>query len=471
MMPIRTSLQEEISAQCQWILKPEYSHIRWFDDLVVNEFADPDYQKKQTEILLQQMINFAVSNVPYYQELFEKLSLKPQDIRTIEDLPKIPILPQWTLLEKEEQLKAQKLPYGEELYGYFTSSGTTGRKKNVLMTKQNNLMFSLLAQRGYRLARFNPLGTIGKIRWSYRLNHLLATPLFNSDQVYELPRWQYAGSFFHTGKQISMNILLPQEQQLQYISALNINYLQTYSGNLEHLAFAYQKRDNLSSLKGFQAISEVLSKEAENRINKTFNLPIYLNYGLNEIGIVAMRCNAGRYHVHTEHCIVEIVDENNQPCHHGQQGKIMVTGLRNYAMPLFRYDTDDLAIALSDACPCGRTLPSFGRIFGRYKPSVNLPDYALHYYEKFFTNLDDIPDELIRNLRQYQIHLFKNNQWELRLVTAGDLPEQFYHLIRQKAEELESQFSLPPLVIKIVDRFDRSHNGKFQDFTSDFFSK
>lgn len=89
---------------------------------------------------------------------------------------------------------------------------------------------------------------------------------------------------------------------------------------------------------------------------------------LNEIRIVAHRCEARRYHVNAEHCVVEIVDEDSQPCMVGRTGKLLVTGSSNFAMPLVRYNTGDLAEAVGGPCACGRTLPSIGQIVSRYRP-------------------------------------------------------------------------------------------------------
>ncbi|MDP6591413.1 MAG: hypothetical protein QF449_03710 [Alphaproteobacteria bacterium] len=61
-------------------------------------------------------------------------------------------------------------------------------------------------------------------------------------------------------------------------------------------------------------------------MEKMFGAPINLGYGLNEIGIVAACCpEAGRYHIHDEHCLVEIVDDDNQPVASGEFGRILVT--------------------------------------------------------------------------------------------------------------------------------------------------
>src|SRR5262245_47593027 len=101
-------------------------------------------------------------------------------------------------------------------------------------------------------------------------------------------------------------------------------------------------------------------------IEATIGAPVEQGYGLNEIGVVATRCSAGRYHVHIDHCHVEILDDDGEPCPPGESGRLIVTGVRNLAMPLIRYDTGDIATSVPGPCSCGLTLPAFGDLVGRY---------------------------------------------------------------------------------------------------------
>ena len=153
--------------------------------------------------------------------------------------------------------------------------------------------------------------------------------------------------------------------------------------------------------------------------------------GLNEIGLVAARCEAGRYHVHREHCIVEIVDEAGLPCRAGEAGRLLLTGLNNFAMPLVRYDSNDLVTAVDGPCSCGRTLPSFGEIHGRYSRIEPLPAGTLGRVATLRTALQKMPVDLVRQLRRYQIHQLLDGSFELRMVTAGNLPPAFRERVRR----------------------------------------
>ena len=88
--------------------------------------------------------------------------------------------------------------------------------------------------------------------------------------------------------------------------------------------------------------------------------------------MVAVRCAAGRYHQYRA-LPRAIAGGDGQPCKPGETGHVLVTGLRNFAMPLIRYDTGDLASqAASGPCSCGARSPSFGEIAGRYRRFAGL---------------------------------------------------------------------------------------------------
>jgi len=202
-------------------------------------------------------------------------------------------------------------------------------------------------------------------------------------------------------------------------------------------------------------------------IERHFAAPVHENYGFNEFGIVASRCpEGGRYHVNTEHCLVEIADEDGRPCPPGQRGRLLVTTMVNLAMPLLRYDSGDLAEAVEGPCPCGRTLPAFGTIHGRYRRLANLPPGSFTRYMILRRALSDMPDTLAAPMRQFQIHQFRDGSWEARLVTSAPLADAFYAHV--ETEWRQSGSPAPPLAVILVDQIPRPPGGKFQDFTSDF---
>jgi phenylacetate-CoA ligase len=460
-----TTHAEETIEQQRWRARARAGDTAAFDALVEAEFLPGDAQRRRQERRLASVVCFAAGQVPYYRRQFERLGLAPQDVATIEDLPRLPVLGRWDLLEHEAALHARSLPEGERLFGLFTSSGTTGRPTRVLMTEQANLMFTLLSQRHYRWFRFEPAGKLAALIAPGTIADTTARRQLEAGATLRNPSWRYVGRCYRTGESVVLSRAQPIERQLAWLVEERPDYLVSYPGNLEELAFVAADTPAGWRPHGLLAISAQLTDGMRRRIEQRFGVPVQQSYGLNEIGLVAGRCDAGRYHVHAEHCIVEIVDEHGRPCQPGKTGRIVVTGLDNAAMPLLRYDTDDTAVAVAGPCACGRTLPAFADPSGRYRRWLGLPEGSRARFRLLTDALQAMPDAWLGNLRRYQVHQCRDGAYELRIVTAGPMPEAFARTV-ESAWARQCDVRQTPLRIVPVDRIDAGPGGKIQEFTS-----
>jgi phenylacetate-CoA ligase len=465
---MRTSIEEERAEQERWPLLPQHAgYAQVFDRLIAAEFAEPAGMRRETDAALVRVLGFAAENVPYYARLFRTRGIDPAGIGGVSGLPAIPVLTKQDLLAAGNELLARKLPPGDGLWGWFSSSGTTGRPARVLQTGRSNLNFTFMVQRRMRWHRFDPQGTLATIRLASQAPVDGRGKRIADGAHLRLAKWLYAGTFFQTGPHLFFNVTNPVEQQLEWLARMRPDYVQAYSESLEHLVLACNGEWPAKSVRKFNAISEQLTPSMRRLIERATGAPVEQGYGLNEIGIVATRCAAGRYHVHLEHCIVEIVDADGMPCAEGQAGRVVVTALCNAAMPLLRYDTGDVARAADGPCPCGRTLPAFGEIVGRYSRIAFLPEGTLGRVGALREALETMPPRLAHNLRQFQVHQFRDGRFELRLVTAGPLAGDFDVSVRQ-AWAASCGTGATALDIVLVDAIPRSPGGKYQDFTSDF---
>lgn len=96
---------------------------------------------------------------------------------------------------------------------------------------------------------------------------------------------------------------------------------------------------------------------------------------------------------------MEILDENGKPCEPGELGRVVVTPLDNFAMPLIRYDIGDYA-EVGKHCPCGRGLPVLKRIVGRVQDLVVLPSGERRWTLLSAGNIESFLE--IAPIRQYQ---------------------------------------------------------------------
>jgi phenylacetate-CoA ligase len=131
-------------------------------------------------------------------------------------------------------------------------------------------------------------------------------------------------------------------------------------------------------LQRIRTIGEMLQPERRGRAQALLGAPVTDVYSSRELGQIAIECPAsGLYHV-PESLIVEVLGAEGQPCAEGEEGDIVVTGLRNFATPLVRYAIRDRAIR-GGRCPCGRGLPTLRRIMGRERNMARRPDGTRAY--------------------------------------------------------------------------------------------
>lgn len=433
--------------------------------LVHAEYSDRMQMQSVRQEKLGRYFKFIVNFVPYYRDRLDSCSFTNENVFNF--LRKCPVLTKSLLHEHGRQLVAENLPVGHKVVGRTSSSGTTGKPSHVMTTQWHSLSFSLLKQREYRWYGMDPCATLGVIRLPHHL------PKINGENIgLEMTVksfWPNVGHLFETGSFFGYSVLNSIDDQKRWLDVIDPDYLLAYAESLEHLAFGYGKSPYLGKLKALQSISETLTPDMKNRINEVFSVPIHQNYGLNELGLVATKCpEGGRYHVHDEFFHVEIVDENGEYCRPGEKGKILVTGMVNLAMPLLRYDTDDMAIATDQDCPCGRTSFCFGEVLGRYSRIAYLPEGTLAKVAVLREALAKCPDDIGRSILKFQIHQESELRFHLRLKLRGDCLHElssYFKGVWLRSSEIKRE------VLDVVQVGDLKPglNGKFQDFTSVFF--
>lgn len=179
--------------------------------------------------------------------------------------------------------------------------------------------------------------------------------------------------------------MTPDEMD-QYVKTINTfqpDLIRGYSGSLYELA-KHAKNNNLNiySPRVLVGSAESLNTQMRNLIEEVFKTKIHDFYGSREINNLAAECKEGMMHILPAN-IIEILDENRNPVSQGQTGKVIVTNLYNYSMPLLRYQIGDMATLGSLECKCGNPLPTLEKIDGRLFESFVLEDGTIISGELF----------------------------------------------------------------------------------------
>ena len=196
---------------------------------------------------------------------------------------------------------------------------------------------------------------------------------------------------------------------------------------LTHPTIAHRLADHcrehgvrLPRLKQVITISENLKPDVRHAVQEAWGVPLVDIYSTREIGYIALQCpDHNHYHVQSEHVLVEILDEDGQPCAPGEVGKLLVTSLHNLAMPLIRYDIGDY-VEVGPACPCGRGLPVIQRVLGRTQNMLVMPSGERRWPLLSSANIATML-ELAPGIRQYQFVQKSPDLIELRLAVRQTL--------------------------------------------------
>lgn len=186
--------------------------------------------------------------------------------------------------------------------------------------------------------------------------------------------WGPAYAGYATGPCVYFDARSDTDSQLDWLRAEKPAVLLTHASNLRMLAVRSLERDiGLPELSEARSYSEQLAPDLVDLVGRAWNVGVSDLYSANEVGYVALGCpESSLYHLQAEDVLVEIVGDDGRPCSEGESGRVIVTSLHNFAMPLLRYDLGDYATA-GPLCTCGRTLPTIERILGRTRNMLRLP--------------------------------------------------------------------------------------------------
>lgn len=297
--------------------------------------------------LLKKQVKRAYEKMQTYREKMDEAGVKPEDIKSLEDLAKLPIV------YKEDFRK--NYPYGmlavdkSEIVRTHASSGTTGKPTVVGYTKKDIEMWNETVKRVVVMAGARP-GYTAQISFGYGM---------------------FTGGFgLHYGlENLGCNIIPMStgntDRQIMFMKDLGTDLIIATPSYLLHLTetivkngFNPKKDFNLKAgILGGEALSEKMRDE----LNSYWGDDVLFtqNYGMSELngpgvaGECKYKCGM---HINEDYYIAEVIDpETEEVLEDGEEGVLVITCLQKDAIPLIRYKTSDITRLHKDKCQCGRT--------------------------------------------------------------------------------------------------------------------
>ncbi len=314
------------------------------------------YQEERLRCIVHQ----AYHHVPYYRRLFEQHHLKPQDIRTCEDLRKLPSLSRDAVRAHFDELRADNAKRFRPAEQFTT--GTTGTPLKFLVDKPSNILEFVYYWRHWGWGGFHLSDPFAELRWDY----------FNRCPETMERIWHYQPCF----RRLLLNsVRISREGIGEYARALRKFRPRVIHGrpsNLYCLALFLreQRLDDIPFKAAFTGGETVLPEHRE-MIEKTFGCKVLDHYAHMERCMAVTQCPEGGYHVNTEYGILQLGDKSERE-NGVTVGRVICTSLHKMAMPFLRYTIEDVLelYPKEKRCPCGRTLPLVKAIHGRVRPLI-----------------------------------------------------------------------------------------------------
>jgi phenylacetate-CoA ligase len=402
-----------------WIFQPEYEKMR----------REKLYEL-QTE-RLRKVVERCHRFSSFYREKFKEAGITPDDIKSLDDLEKIPFT------TKDDMRKSY--PYGmlatsiDNVLEIHASSGTTGRPTTTFYSEKDLEVWGEVMARVYASAGT----TKGDI-----IHNAYGYGLFTG------------GLGFHYGALKIGAAVVPisaggTERQLQLAKELGTTVLcctPTYAMYLAEYARTKLNLDPKKELKWKCGIlgAEPWSEELRARIEETLGIEAFDIYGLSEIIGPGVSVECGEHnglHIFEDHFLVEIINPGTgERVEEGEVGELVLTTLTKDAMPLLRYRTGDLTTWTTEECACGRTIGRMGRLLGRADDMVKVR--GIKFWPKALEEAILSVDGLSHN---YIIKIERPKILD-ELIIEVEPDEEVYKMVKGDLSKLE------PLKNKLIEK-------------------
>ncbi len=352
--------------------------------------AIKQFQEKELQHLLGYLRQFS----PFYKEWFAKHDVQTDQLRTIEDLRRIPAVGKEDLQQRNwDFLCVDKSKIAE----YTTTSGTLGKPVIIPLTEKD---LERLTYNEY--ISFSCAGGTDEDIFQLMLT---------------LDRQFMAGMAYYSGiRKLGAGVLRvgPGVPSLQWENIRRIQpttIVAVPSFILKLIAFAEEHGIdiNASSVKKAVCIGEnirnvdfslnILGK----KITDKWNIQLFSTYASTEMQTAFTECRAGKGgHHHPELLIVELLDEQDQPVPPGTPGEVTITTLGVEAIPLLRYKTGDICQYFSEPCACGRQTIRLSPVIGRRRQMIKYKGTTL-YPPALYDLLSGMED-----VKEFVVEVFSN---------------------------------------------------------------
>jgi phenylacetate-CoA ligase len=413
-----------------------------------SQWLSADELRARQAAELVRLVHHAYAHVPLYRARFDALRLRPQDVRTPDDLRALPIL---TREEARDQAAARASTSDPLPAIRKETSGTSGQPFRFGYDAGSEHWRQAVKLRAYEWAGYRP-GDRTLFFWGVQGRH----PRLRIRAKVALDRRARRETHVPCAVMDRETLSRAASEIVERRPRVLVCYAQAGA----ELA-RFMLRQGTRAPTGLRIIcgAERILPHDRRDLEQAFGTAVFDTYGCREVMLIASECEHREgLHVAMENLIVELVvrtsDGRLRPAEPGERGEVVVTDLHNYGMPFVRYATGDVAIAgTGERCPCGRGSTRIRAVEGRTSETIHdgagnaVSGVALSYV---FGGLETA-------IRRFQIVQSPDRSVTLRVVPDASFAERTIDELRERCAR-----HLAGVLIRIeaVSDMPRSPAGK-----------
>jgi phenylacetate-CoA ligase len=324
-----------------------------FDTLQKSQWQSEEQRYATQARRLQALLEHAFEHSPYYQSLAQRLDIHLGDSAPEEILKQFPVTRKMHIREHWAQLQADNFKAGDLIES--KTGGSTGMALKLRFDRRCEAYRNAAALRSDIWGGFRPGmrrgalwgGPPTAVTWRQKIRAQLHDRTFYLDTIAmdEPSIERFAQQWLKLGGQALFG------------HAHSIYMLAVF---LEDMAIDWIRPQAIIST------SMMLLQPERQVIERVLQCPVQDRYGCEEVGLIASQCERfDLLHVNEDDLVVEVLGDDDTPVALGETGRVIVTDLNNYGMPLLRYQVEDMAQLALSSCGCGRKGLQLERVIGR----------------------------------------------------------------------------------------------------------
>ena len=408
----------------------EYERDQW---LAPEQIAELQWRK------LKALLEHCHREVPYYRRRFKEIGATPDDIQTLADYARLPVLTKADIRANFDDIAAESWR-GRILYK--ATGGSTGEPLRFGYTRESNDRRAAVMWRGY--------GWAGA-RMGRPTFYLWGGAVGNPSRKQVLKDRIYHALF---GRRMVDSFPMSESNIAGYADAIDAyrpEVIVAYVGPLVRLAeWMLATGRKVHRPQAILGGAEALLGYQREIIERAFGAPAFNTYGCREFMLIASECeHRDGLHVNADHLVVETGGSD-------AAGDVVITDLHNYGMPFIRYQNGDLATSAAGPCACGRGLPRLARVDGRKLDAIRTRAGHILPGEFFPHMLKDV-----RGIRRFQVVQRTLDALDISIVRGAEFDESGLDYARREIAKVIGGDAVE-IRFHFVDDIATGANGKFR---------